>query len=96
MNSLFEKSEKIRLFLPAHVAFEEGAWVCCSAIRGRKERWEVAITGVRPELKKAIREAAIKSRPPRPIGEEAPAMLERQYGFVADVLTQISARQTSD
>ena len=71
------------------MAFEEGAWVCCSA-RGRKERWEVAITGVRPELKEAIREAAMKSRPPRPIGEEAHAMLERQYGVVADVLAQIS------
>lgn len=62
----------------------------CAAIRGRKERWAVAITGVRPELKEAIREAAMKSRPPRSISEEVHALLERQYGDVADALAQIA------
>lgn len=50
----------------------------------------MAITGARPELKGAIREAAMKSCPQRIIDGEVHALLERQYGVVADVLAQIS------
>ena len=60
----------------------------CTSIRNSSKREFIAITNMRPALKKALRRVGASMNPPCSCGRVVHELLEKEYGAIADEIQQ--------